>query len=115
VLESRKLRRIYGRKRNEVKREWRKLHNEELNDPHSSSDSVRVIKSRIMRWTTYVARMGERRGVYRVLVGTSDGKDQLEDPGVDGRIILRWIFRKWDVGVLTGSSWLRIGSGGGHL
>ena len=42
-------------------------------------------------------------------------RDYLEDPGADGRIILRWIFRKWDVGVLTGSSWLRIGTGGGHF
>jgi hypothetical protein len=74
VLESKILRRIYGPKRDEVKREWRKLHNEELNDLHSTSNVVRVIKSRIMRWAWHVARMGERRGVYRVLVGTSDGK-----------------------------------------
>ena len=59
--------------------------------------------------------MGERRGVYRVLVGKSEGKNHLGDPGVDGRIKLRWIFRKWDVGVWTGSSWLRIWTGGGHL
>jgi len=58
--------------------------------------------------------MGDRRGVYRVLVGKTE-RYHLEDPGVDGRIILRWIFRKWDVGVWTGSSWLRIGTGGGHL
>ena len=59
--------------------------------------------------------MGERRGVYRVLVGKSEGKVHLGDPGVDGRIILRWIFRNWHAGVWTGSSWLRIGTGGGHL
>ena len=74
MLENRILRRMYGRKRNEVKREWRKLHNEELNDPHSSSKIVRVINSRIMRWTGHVALMGESRGVYRLLVGTYDGK-----------------------------------------
>ena len=58
---------------------------------------------------------GEGRGVYRVLVGKPKGKNHLEDPDVDGRIILRWIFRKWDVGVWTGSSWLRRGTSGGHL
>jgi len=42
-------------------------------------------------------------------------RDHLENPGIDGRIILRWIFRKWDLGAWTGSSWLRIGTGGGHL
>jgi len=57
--------------------------------------------------------MGNRRGAYRVLVGRHEGKNHLEDPVVDGRIILRWIFRKLDVGVWTGSSWLRIGAG--HL
>jgi hypothetical protein len=55
--------------------------------------------------------MVENRGVYRVLVGKPEGKIHLKDPGVDGRIILRWIFRKLDVGVWTGSSWLRIGTG----
>jgi hypothetical protein len=59
--------------------------------------------------------MGEKRGVYRVLVGKPEGRNHLEDPGLDGRIILRWISRKLDVGVWTGSSWLRIGTGDGHL
>ena len=59
--------------------------------------------------------MGKRGGVYRVLVGKPEGKNHLEDPGVDGRIILIWIFRKWDVGVWTESSWLRKGKGGRHL
>ena len=59
--------------------------------------------------------MGERRGVYRVLVGKPEGKRPMQVPALDGRIILGWIFRKWDVGVWTGSSWLRIGTGGGHL
>jgi len=59
-----------------------------------------------MRWAGHVARKGERRGVYRE-------RDHLADPGVDGRIILRWIIRKWDMGVWTGSSWLRIETGGG--
>jgi len=63
----------------------------------------------------HVARMGERRGVYRVLVGKPEERDHLGDPGVEGRIILRRLFRKLDGGVWTGSSWLRIGTGGGHL
>jgi hypothetical protein len=58
---------------------------------------------------------GEKRGEYRVLVEKPEGKRHLEDPGVDGRIILRWILGKWDVGLCTRSSWLRTGTGGGHL
>ena len=90
---------IFGLKRDEVIGQWRKLHNEELNDLYCSPNIVRVIRSRRMRWVGYVACMGEKRGVYRVLVGKREGKNHLGDPGVDGRIILRWIFRKWDVGV----------------
>jgi len=52
-----------------------------------------------MRWVGHVARIGERRGVYGVLVGKPEGKRPLGDPGVDGGIILTWIFRKWDVGI----------------
>jgi len=59
--------------------------------------------------------MVERRGVYRGLVGKPRERDRLEDPGVDGRIIFGWIFRKWGVEVWIGSSWLRVGTGGGHL
>ena len=62
MFESRVLRRIFGLKRNEVTGEWRKLHNEELNDRYCSPTFVRVIKSR-MRWAVHVARTGERRGV----------------------------------------------------
>ena len=115
VFENRVLRRIFGSKRDEVTGEWRKLHNEELNDLYCSPNIFRVIKSRRMRWAGHVARIGERRGVYRVLVVKREGKNHLGDPDVDGRIILRWIFRKWDLGGWTGSSWHRIGTGGGHL
>jgi len=59
--------------------------------------------------------MGERRGVYRFLVENLREIDHLGDQGLDGRIILIWIFRKWNVGVWIGSSWLMIGTGGGHL
>jgi len=113
VFENRVLRRIFGPKRDEVRRDWRKLHNEELNDLYSSLS--RAIKSRRMRWAGRIACMGERRDIYRVLVGNMRERDHLGDASVDGRIILRLIFRKWDVGVRTGSSWLRIGTGSGHL
>ena len=91
------------------------LQDEERNELYCSLNAVRVIKSRRMRWAGRVARMGQRRGIYKVLVGNLRERDYLGDTGVDGRIILRWIFRKCDVGLWTGSSWLRIGTGGGHL
>ena len=62
-----------------------------------------------------VACMGARRGVCRVLWGNLRERDSFEDPGVDGRIILRWILRKWNVRAWTGSGWIRIGTDGGHL
>jgi hypothetical protein len=71
VFENKVLRRIFGPKRDEVTGEWRKLHNEDLNDLYSSPTILQMIKSRIMRWAGHVARMGERRGVYRVLVRKS--------------------------------------------
>jgi len=87
---------LFGRKKDEVTGDWRKLHHGELTDLYSSPNIIRVIKSRRMRWVGHVARMGERRGLHRGLVGKPEGKDHLGDPGVDGRIILRWMLRKWD-------------------
>ena len=78
------LRRIFGRKRDEVTGEWRRLHIEELNDVYSSPNIIRVIKLRRMRWAGHVACTGERRGVHRVLVGKCEGRDHLEDPGISG-------------------------------
>jgi len=89
VFENKVLRRIFGPKRDEMSGEWRKLQNEELNDLYSSPSTVRVIKSRRIRWAGHVARMGERRGVCRVLVGKMRERDRLGDPGINGRIILR--------------------------
>jgi len=74
------LRRIFGPRRDEVMGEWRRLHNEELNDLYSSPNIVWVIKSRRMRWAGHVARMSEERGAYRVLVGKPEGKRPLERP-----------------------------------
>ena len=69
MFENMVLRRIFGPRRDEVTVEWRRMHNEELNDLYSSPNIVRVIKPRRMRWAGHVARMGEERGVYRVLLG----------------------------------------------
>ena len=115
VFENRVLRRIFGPKRDGVKGELRKLHNEELNDLYSSPNIVRVIKSRRMRWAGHVACMEEGRGVHKVLVGKPEERDHWGDQDVDGRIILRWILRKWEGVVGTGWSWLRRGKGGERL
>ena len=80
VFENRVFRRILGPKRDKVTGEWRKLHNEELNVLYTSPNIVWVIKSRRMRWTGHVARMGEERGVYRVLVGKPEGRRPLGRP-----------------------------------
>jgi len=106
---------VFGPKSEEVTGEWRKLHNEELGDLFSLPNIVRVVKSRRMEWAWHVARMGEGRGVHRVLVGKSEGKRPLGGPR------RRWEDNiKTDLQVVgeivgTGWSWLRIGTGGGHL
>ena len=114
MFDNRVLRRVFGSKRDEVTGEWRKLHNEELRDLYSLSNIVRVVKSRRMSWAGHEAHMGEGRVVHRVLVGNLRERDHWVDLDVVGRIILRWIFRKWE-GVETGWSWLRIGTNVGHL
>jgi hypothetical protein len=77
VLENRVWRIIFGPRRVEVTQEWRKLHNEELNYLYRLRNIFRVIKLRSMRWAGHVARMEERRGVYKSLVGKHEGKKQL--------------------------------------
>ena len=104
MFENRVLRRVFGPKRDEVTGEWRKLHNEDLSDLYSLPNNVRVVKLRRMRWAGRVASMGEGRVVNRVLVGKPEGKNHWGEPDVDGRIILRGIFRKWEGVVGTGCS-----------
>jgi hypothetical protein len=100
VFENRVLRRIFGLKRDEVTGEWRKLHNEELHNLHSSPDIIRQVKPRRMRWAGYVARMGEERKVYKVLVGKPEGKRTLGSPR-----------RRWENGIRMDLG--EIGLGGG--
>jgi hypothetical protein len=101
VFENRVLRRIFRPRRDEVTGEWRKLHNEELRDLYSSPSIIRIIKSQSMRWMGHVARMGEKRNVYRLFVGKPEGKIPLGRPR-----------RRWDGVMWTGLVWLRIGIGG---
>jgi hypothetical protein len=80
VFENRVLRKIFGTKRDEVTGDWRKLHNEELNDLYSSLNIVHVIKWRIIRWARHIARNEEKRGIYSFSVGETERKRQLERP-----------------------------------
>ena len=116
MFENMVFRRIFGPRSDEVTGEWRRLHNEELNDLYSSPSIVRMIKSRRMRWAGHVARMGEERGA---CIGSWWGNwregDHWGDLGVDGWIILGWISGRWDVGIWTGLGWPRIGTRGGRL
>jgi hypothetical protein len=112
VFENRVLRRIFGPKRDEVIREWRRLHNDELYDLYSSPNIIRVIKSRRMKWAGHVACMRYRRGAYRILVGRPEGKRPL------GRPRRRWedtIKMDLQEAGWTESIWLRIGTDGGLL
>jgi hypothetical protein len=89
------------------------LVHKEFNNLYSSPSIVWVIKSNQMGGAC--STIGEKRDAYRVWWGNLRERDHLEGTGVNGRIILSLIFRKLDVGAWTGSSWLRIGTGGGHL
>jgi hypothetical protein len=102
VFENRVLRRIFGPKRDEVTGEWRKLHSEELHNLYSSPDIIRQLKSRRMRWAGHVARMGEGRNGYGVLMGKPEGKRPLERPR-----------RRWEDGIKMDLR--EIGWGGGGV
>ena len=115
VFENMALRIIFGPRRNVVKGEWRGMHNEELNDMYSSPNILWVIKSRRMRWAGHVERMGEKMGCIGSWWGNRRERNHWGDLGVDGRIILGWISRKWDVCIWTGLGWPRIETGGGRL
>jgi hypothetical protein len=115
VFENKVLMRIFGHKRDEVAGEWRKLRNEERKDLYSSPNIVWVIKSGRMRWVGHVAHIGRGQACTGFWWGNVRERYHWGDTDVDGRIILRWIFRNCDVGIWTGLIWLRIETGGGHL
>jgi hypothetical protein len=105
VFENRVLRRIFGPKRDEMTGEWRKLHNEELHNLYLSPDIIRQVKSRRMRWAGHVARMGEERKVYKVLVGKAEGKRPLGRPRRRWEDGLRMDLREIGLG---GVDWIRL-------
>jgi hypothetical protein len=112
VFENRVLRRIFGPKREEVAGEWRRLHNEELNDLYSSPNITRVVKSRRMRRAGHVARMGNRRGAYRVLVGRPEGRRPLGRPRRRWEDDIKMDLQEMGWEAWIGFIWLRIGTGG---
>jgi hypothetical protein len=105
VFENRVLRRIFGPKRDEVTGEWRKLNNEELYNLYSSPDTIRKVKSRRMRWAGHVARMGEERKVYKVLVGKPEERRPLGRPRHRCENGIRMDLR--EIG-LEGVDWIRL-------
>jgi hypothetical protein len=112
VFKNRVLRRIFGPKREEVRSEWRRIHNKELHALYSSADIIRMMKSRRVRWAGRVARMGQRSGAYRSLVGKPEGRRPLERPRRRWEDNIKIDLREFGWGAWTGSIWLRIGTGG---
>ena len=115
VFENRALRRIFEPKGGEVTGEWRQLHNEKLNDLYTLLNIIRVVKSIRMRWAVRVAHLGRRELHTGFRWVNLREIDHLAAPGVDGRIIVRRIFRKWGRSSWTGLVWLRMWTGDGLL
>jgi hypothetical protein len=115
VFENRVLRRVFGPKRDEVTQEWKKLHNEELNDLYSLPNIVWVVKSRRMSWAGHGACPGEESGVHMVVVGKPEEKRSLGRPRRRWEDNIKMDFRKLEGVVGTGWSWLMVGMSGGNL
>jgi hypothetical protein len=111
VFENRVLRRIFGSKREKVVEGWRRLH-EEVHNLYASSNIIRMIKSRTIRVVGHVARMGEMRNAYSILVRKPDGKRRLRRTRHGWKIILEWILGKWGYKFCIIFIWLRIGTSG---
>jgi hypothetical protein len=107
AFENSVFRRIFGPKHGKIAGKWRRLHNVELLAQYYSDDQVEKneVDMTCSMW----------RHVYKVKVEIPEERYHLEDPGIDGRIILMWIYRKWGGGAWTGLIWIRIGTGGGLL
>jgi hypothetical protein len=106
---------VFGPKRDKVTGERRKLHSGELHKLYSSPDIITQIKSRRMRWAGRVARMGEGRNVYRVLLGKPEGKKLIGRPRHTWEDGIKMDLREIGWGLLSGFTWLRVGEGGGLL
>jgi hypothetical protein len=108
IFENTVPRNVFGPKRDEVTGVWTRLRNEELNDVYSSPNIIWVIRSRRVRWAEHVSCMGDRRVAYMILVGDLMERDLLEDPAIDGSVILQWIFKKWAGQAWISLYWLKI-------
>ena len=107
---------MLGSKRDKVTGEWRILHKEEFYDLYCSLNIIWVMKSKRMRWAGHVAHTGDRREVHiGFWWGDLVERDHQEDSGIDGRIILKWVLKKWHGEARTGLFWLKIVTGGGCL
>jgi hypothetical protein len=116
VFENRVLRRMFGPPRDEITGHSRKLHSGELHNLYSSSDIIRQVKSRRMRWAGHVARMGGGEKLLQSFGGkASKEKNQLKDQGVDGRMGSKWTLGRLAGGVWSGFTWLMLGTVGGLL
>jgi hypothetical protein len=115
VFENRVLRRIFGPKKEKMAGGWRRLHSEELRNLYVLPNVISVIRSRKIIWAGCVARVGETRNEYNILVGKFEGKRLLGRTCIDGKTILEWIFGKSGGKVWTGFIWLSIGISGGFL
>jgi hypothetical protein len=111
VFEKRVLRKIFGPTRDKITGEWRRLHNQELYDLYCSPNINQVIKSRRMRWAGHVAHMGAGQVHIEFWWENLRERGHLEDLGIDRRMILKWIFQRWDGRAWTGLVWLRTGTG----
>jgi hypothetical protein len=107
------LRKVFGPKMGEVTGQWNRLKSD-VYDLHSPPNYIRAIKAIPVRWKGHVARMENNTLAYKRLVWTPDGNIPL-DPGVDGRLILKWILKEWVMETWTSLIWLRITTGGGRL